>query len=115
MTTTPVTGRPDRIKFSGQTADDGLFSPDSVTSALPQMGLAAHGTYLPHMLGTAVAGLMNTAQRQIYGMDRPASQFEANRQILKGILEAEARKIPVLSRISLERRKFDEKAFGSAH
>jgi len=72
-------------------------------------------TYLPHMLGTAVAGLMKAEQRQIYGMDRPDWQFEANRQILKGIFEAEARKIPVLSRISLERQKVDEKAFGSPH
>jgi hypothetical protein len=48
-------------------------------------------------------------------VDRPAWQFEANRQILKGIFEAEARKIPVLSRISLERQKVDEKAFGSPH
>jgi hypothetical protein len=122
MTTTPVTGRPDRIKFSGHTADDGLFGPDSVTwriSALPQMGLAAHGAatlqMLNPMLGIAVAGLMNAEQRQIYGVDRPGWQFEANRQILKGIFEAEARKIPVLSRISLERQKVDEKAFGSAH
>ena len=71
-------------------------------------------TYLPHSLGIAVAGLLNTEQRQIYGVDRPAWQFEANRAILKGILDAEARKIPVLSRISLERQKVDEKAFGSA-
>jgi hypothetical protein len=56
---------------------------------------------------------MNAEQRQIYGVDRPAWQFEANRAILKGIFEAEARKIPVLSRISLERQKVDEKAFGS--
>jgi uncharacterized protein (DUF2236 family) len=72
-------------------------------------------SYLPHILGVAVAGLMNAEQRQIYGMDRPAWQFETNRQILKGIFEAEARKIPVLSRISLERQKVDEKAFGSPH
>jgi hypothetical protein len=72
-------------------------------------------SYLPHMLGVAVAGLMSAEQRQIYGVDRPAWQFEANRQIIKGIFEAEARKIPVLSRISLERQKVDEKAFGSPH
>jgi uncharacterized protein (DUF2236 family) len=83
--------------------------------ALPAFVAWKPATYLPHMLGTAVVGLMNTAQRQIYGMDRPAWQLEANRQILKGIFEAEARKIPVLSRISLERQKVDEKAFGSAH
>jgi len=65
------------------------------------------------MLGIAVAGLMNAEQRQIYGVDRPAWQFETNRTILKGIFEAEARKVPVLSRISLERQKVDEKAFGS--
>lgn len=70
-------------------------------------------TYLPHMLGVAVAGLMTTEQRRIYGVDRPGWQFEINRQILKGIFEAEARRIPVLSRISLERQKVDEKAFGS--
>ena len=72
-------------------------------------------TYLPHVMGVAVAGLLNTPQRQVYGVDRPAWQFEANRQILKGLFEAEARKIPVLSRISLERQKVDEKAFGSPH
>lgn len=72
-------------------------------------------TYLPYMLGVAVAGLMNADQRQIYGVDRPSWQFEANRQILKGIFEAEARKVPVLSRISVERQKVDEKAFGSPH
>lgn len=72
-------------------------------------------TYLPHMMGVGVAGLLNTEQRQVYGVDRPAWQFEINRQILKGIIEAEARKIPVLSRISLERQKVDEKAFGSPH
>jgi hypothetical protein len=65
------------------------------------------------MLGVAVAGLMNAEQRQIYGVDRPAWQFETNRQVLRGIFEAEARKIPVLSRISLERQKVDAKAFGS--
>jgi hypothetical protein len=58
---------------------------------------------------------MNSEQRQIYGIDRPTWQFEANRRILKGIFEAESRKMPVLSRISLERQKVDEKAFGSAH
>ncbi|NBP83893.1 MAG: DUF2236 domain-containing protein [Mycobacteriaceae bacterium] len=72
-------------------------------------------TYLPHVMGVAVAGLLNAPQRQVYGVDRPAWQFEANRQILKGLFEAEARKIPVLSRISLERQKVDEKAFGSPH
>ena len=72
-------------------------------------------TYLPHMMGIAVAGLMNPEQRQVYGVDRPAWQFETNRAILKGIFEAEASKIPVLSRISLERQKVDEKAFGSPH
>lgn len=72
-------------------------------------------TYLPHVMGVAVAGLMNAPQRQVYGVDRPAWQFEANRQILKGLFDAEARKIPVLSRISLERQKVDEKAFGSPH
>lgn len=72
-------------------------------------------TYLPHMLGTAVAGLLNAQQRQVYGVDRPAWQFEANRTVLKGIFEMESRKVPVLSRISLERRKVDEKAFGSPH
>ncbi len=83
--------------------------------ALPAMIAWKPDTYLPHMLGVAVAGLMNAEQRQIYGVDRPAWQFEANRQVLRGIFEAEARKIPVLSRISLERQKVDEKAFGSAH
>jgi uncharacterized protein (DUF2236 family) len=83
--------------------------------ALPALIAWNPDTYLPHMLGVAVAGLMNTDQRQIYGVDRPAWQFEANRRILRGIFEAEARKIPVLSRISLERQKVDEKAFGSAH
>lgn len=72
-------------------------------------------TYLPHMMGVAVAGLFNDQQRQVYGVDRPAWQFEVNRTILKGIFESEARKIPVLSRISLERQKVDEKAFGSPH
>ncbi len=72
-------------------------------------------TYFPHMLGIAVAGLMNAAQRQIYGIDRPAWQFEVNRQVLKGLFEAESRRIPVLSRISVERQKVDEKAFGSPH
>ncbi|MGD9619346.1 MAG: oxygenase MpaB family protein [Mycolicibacterium sp.] len=72
-------------------------------------------TYLPHMMGVAVAGLLNYEQRQLYGVDRPAWQFETNRKILKGIFEAEARKVPVLSRISLERQKVDEKAFGSPH
>jgi len=72
-------------------------------------------TYLPHMMGIAVGGLMNAEQRQVYGVDRPAWQFEANRTVLKGMFESEARKIPVLSRISLERKKVDEKAFGSPH
>jgi len=72
-------------------------------------------TYLPHLMGIAVAGLLNTEQRQIYGVDRPAWQFAANRTVLKGIFEAESRKIPVLSRISMERQKVDEKAFGSPH
>lgn len=81
--------------------------------ALPPSVAWKPATYLPHMLGIAVAGLMNTEQRRIYGVDRPAWQFAANRQILKGIFEAEARKIPVLSRISLERQKVDERAFGS--
>ncbi len=72
-------------------------------------------TYLPHMLGVAVAGLFSADQRQIYGVDRPDWQFDANRTILKGIFEVEARKIPVLSRISLERQRVDEKAFGSPH
>lgn len=72
-------------------------------------------TYLPHMMGVAVAGLLNPEQRQLYGVDRPPWQFETNRKILKGIFEAEARKVPVLSRISLERQKVDEKAFGSPH
>lgn len=72
-------------------------------------------TYLPHMMGVAVAGLMNSEQRQVYGVDRPVWQFKANKAILRGIFEAEARKIPVLSRISLERQKVDEKAFGSPH
>ena len=72
-------------------------------------------TYLPYVMGVAVAGLLNAPQRQVYGVDRPAWQFEANRQILKGLFEAEARKIPLLSRISLERQKVDEKAFGSPH
>jgi len=83
--------------------------------ALPAYVAWKPATYLPHMLGTAVASLMNAEQRKIYGVDRPGWQFEANRQILKGIFEAEARKIPVLSRISLERQKVDEKAFGSAN
>jgi hypothetical protein len=83
--------------------------------ALPAVVAWKPATYLPHMLGTAVAGLMNSEQRQIYGIDRPTWQFEANRRILKGIFEAESRKMPVLSRISLERQKVDEKAFGSAH
>ena len=83
--------------------------------ALPAVVAWKPDTYLPHMLGVAVAGLMNAEQRQIYGVDRPGWQFEANRTILKGIFEAEARKIPVLSRISLERQKVDEKAFGSAN
>jgi uncharacterized protein (DUF2236 family) len=83
--------------------------------ALPASVAWKPDTYLPHLLGIAVAGLMSAEQRQIYGVDRPAWQFEANRAILKGIFEAEARKIPVLSRISLERQKVDEKAFGSAH
>lgn len=82
---------------------------------LPALAAWNPATYLPHMMGIAVAGLMNSEQRQVYGVDRPAWQFEANRAILKGIFEAEARKIPVLSRISLERQKVDEKAFGSPH
>ena len=72
-------------------------------------------TYLPHMLGIAVAGLMNAEQRKVYGVDRPAWQFEANRRVLRGLFEAEARKVPVLARISLERQRVDEKAFGSPH
>ncbi|MGV1006873.1 MAG: oxygenase MpaB family protein, partial [Candidatus Nanopelagicales bacterium] len=83
--------------------------------ALPASTPWKPATYLPHMLGIAVSGLMNAEQRQIYGVDRPAWQFEINRQIVKGIFEAEARKIPVLSRISLERQKVDDKAFGSPH
>jgi hypothetical protein len=83
--------------------------------ALPALVAWKPDTYLPHMLGVAVAGLMNAEQRQIYGVDRPAWQFETNRQVLRGIFEAEARKIPVLSRISLERQKVDAKAFGSAN
>lgn len=82
---------------------------------LPALVAWDPATYLPHMMGVAVAGLMNTQQREVYGVDRPAWQFEANRAILKGMFEAEARKIPVLSRISLERQKVDEKAFGSPH
>ena len=83
--------------------------------ALPAAVAWKPETYLPRLLGIAVAGLMSAEQRQIYGVDRPAWQFESNKQILKGIFEAEARKIPVLSRISLERQKVDEKAFGSPH
>lgn len=81
--------------------------------ALPGLVAWKPDTYLPHMLGIAVAGLMSPQQRQLYGVDRANWQFDANRRILTGIFEAEARRIPVLSRISLERQKVDEKAFGS--
>ena len=62
MTTTPVSPRPNRIKFSGHTADDGLFGPDSVTwriSALPQMGLAAHGAATLQMLHPMVMHMID--------------------------------------------------------
>jgi len=64
MTTAPVSRRPDRIKFSGHTADDGLFGPDSVTwriSALPQMGLAAHGAATLQMLHPMVMHMIDQA------------------------------------------------------
>ena len=64
MTTAPVSRRPDRIKFSGHTADDGLFGPDSVTwriSALPQMGLAAHAAATLQMLHPMVMHMIDQA------------------------------------------------------
>lgn len=71
-------------------------------------------TYTPGLLAVAVASLMNEEQREMYGVNRPAWQFDVNRRVIKALLEADNRKIPVASRIRLERESVDREAFGAS-
>ena len=103
MTTSPISRRPDRIRFSGHTADDGLFGPDSVTwriSALPQMALAAHGAATLQMLHPMVMHMIDQASSF---RTNPASRAELTalfgRTLTYGDTAAANRAAEVLAKI----------------
>ena len=53
-------------------------------------------TYTPALLATAAASLMSDERRDLYGVGRPAWYFEANRLLVRGLLEADEPETPVV-------------------
>lgn len=70
-------------------------------------------SYGPGILTMAVMSVLNKEQRELYGFSRPDKYWVGLNKLMRGVLQGEERKIPVLERIRVEREKLDTEAFGS--